>query len=83
MVEKVTHIGLSEIKNGQFIQLENDKLYVVVKRGQTYKLIPIVLSDVIEYNQYAIKQPKILRVFKASNGDCIKMLDEKGGETNE
>lgn len=73
-MEKVKEIHLSEIKRGQFIQLENGKCYCVVKRGQDYKLIPVVLNEVETINQYSIHQPKILCVFK-ENGDLIKMIE--------
>lgn len=75
-MEIVKNISLSEVKHGQFIRLENEKCYCVVKRGQDYKLIPIVLTGVITFNKYSIHQPKILSVFK-ENGDCIKLLDEE------
>lgn len=75
-MEKVKNIYLSEVKRGQFIQLENGKCYCVVKRGQDYKLIPVVLSEVETVNQYSLNQPKILSLFK-ENGDCIKMLEEE------
>lgn len=75
-MERVKNISLSEVKHGQFIKLEDGNCYCVVKRGQDYKLIPIVLSKVKTVNQYSINQPKILCIFK-ENGDCIKVLDKE------
>lgn len=83
IVERVKHIAYSNIKIGQFVQLEDKSLYVVVHHGQMYHLIPIDMSKTLHVNMYGINNPKIINVFSAKNGDCLVTLDNKEVKENE
>lgn len=78
MCEKVSSISFNEVKNGQYIKLENDeRTYCVIKRGQTFYLMPVDLSNVKQINMYSINQPKIKALFNGKNGDTIKIVSEE------
>ena len=70
--EVVDNINISDVKTGQFIQIDKKKYVVVLYRGN-YKLIPIALNEVINNIDSMI----ITDVFNAKNGDCIKHKIEK------
>ena len=77
--EKVDVISIDDVKTGQFITLRKDKkTYVVVNHNGIHKLIPIDLSNVINYD--GLYNNVITRVFDAKNGDCIKLLNNWDGE---
>lgn len=81
--ELVSNIYLSEVKPGQYIQLETDdgklELYVVSKTGQDYRLIPIDIKNIVTINMYSIHQPVIINLFDAKTGNCLKHKIEKEG----
>lgn len=71
--EIVNHINFSDVKQGQFITLENDKnKYCVFKRGQEYILVKVILDDLKKINMYDIHQPIITNIFDGKTGSCIK-----------
>ena len=71
-MEVVESISFSDIKLGQFIQIENDdKTYVVVQHGQMYHLMPVALDKQVVVGFYDVKKPRILKLFD-KNGNCIK-----------
>ena len=65
-------IPLSIVKAGQIIQLDNNRTYLVIFKGQDRYLVPVMLVNWIQYNIYDVKQPNILRVFdNKAKGKCI------------
>lgn len=67
----VTSISYSEIKKGDYIQIEGDKnFYTVVQHGQSFHLIPIDLKSVKRINYFDINKPEILNVYDGKNGNC-------------
>lgn len=78
MYEKVSSISFNEVKNGQYIKLENDeRTYCVIKQGQTYHLLPVDLKNVKYVYMYSINRPKIKALFNGKNGDAIKVVSEE------
>ena len=57
VMEVVESISFTDIKLGQFIQLENDdKTYVVVQHGQMYHLMPVALDKQLVVCFYDVKK---------------------------
>ena len=68
----LNEIPLSIVKAGQIIQLENNRTYLVVFKGQDRYLVPVMLTNWIKYNIYDVEQPKIIRVFdNKAKGKCL------------
>lgn len=54
------------------IQLQDDdKIYVVIRKGQTIRFLPVDQCNYKECNIYDLKQPDITRVYNGKTGDCI------------
>ena len=65
-------IPLSLVKAGQIIQLDNNRTYLVIFKGQDRYLVPVMLTNWIHYNIYDVKQPSIIRVFdNKAKGKCL------------
>ena len=65
-------IPLSIVKAGQIIQLDNNRTYLVIFKGQDRYLVPVMLTNWIQYNIYDVKQPNIIRVFdNKAKGKCL------------
>lgn len=65
-------IPLSLVKAGQIIQLDNNRTYLVIFKGQDRYLVPVMLTNWIQYNIYDVKQPNIIRVFdNKAKGKCL------------
>ena len=65
-------IPLSIVKAGQIIQLDNNRTYLVIFKGQDRYLVPVMLANSIQYNIYDVKQPNIIRVFdNKAKGKCL------------
>lgn len=65
-------IPLSLVKAGQIIQLDNNRTYLVIFKGQDRYLVPVMLANWIQYNIYDVKQPNIIRVFdNKAKGKCL------------
>ena len=65
-------IPLSLVKAGQIIQLDNNRTYLVIFKGQDRYLVPVMLTNWIQYNIYDVKQPNIVRVFdNKAKGKCL------------
>ena len=68
----LNEIPLSIVKAGQIIQLEDNKTYLVIFKGQDRYLVPVMLTNWITYNIYDVKQPNIVRVFdNKAKGKCL------------
>lgn len=68
----LNEIPLSIVKAGQIIQLENNRTYLVLFKGQDRYLVPVMLTNWIQYNIYDVKQPNIIRVFdNKAKGKCL------------
>lgn len=68
----LNEIPLSIVKAGQIIQLEDNKTYLVIFKGQDRYLVPVMLTNWIKYNIYDINQPDIIRVFdNKAKGKCL------------
>ena len=68
----LNEIPLSIVKAGQIIQTSDNKMYLVIFKGQDRYLAPIMISNWITYNIYDVKQPDIIRVFdNKSRGKCL------------
>ena len=68
----LNEIPLSIVKAGQIIQLEDNKTYLVIFKGQDRYLVPVMLTNWITYNIYDVKQPNIIRVFdNKAKGKCL------------
>lgn len=65
-------IPLSIVKAGQIIQLDNNRTYLVIFKGQDRYLVPVMLTNWIQYNIYDVEQPNIIRVFdNKAKGKCL------------
>ena len=68
----LNEIPLSIVKAGQIIQLEDNRTYLVIFKGQDRYLVPVMLTNWITYNIYDVKQPNIIRVFdNKAKGKCL------------
>ena len=68
----LNEIPLSLVKAGQIIQLEDNRTYLVIFKGQDRYLVPVMLTNWITYNIYDVKQPNIIRVFdNKAKGKCL------------
>ena len=68
----LNEIPLSLVKAGQIIQLEDNKTYLVIFKGQDRYLAPVMLTNWITYNIYDVDQPNIIRVFdNKAKGKCL------------
>ena len=81
----LNEIPLSIVKAGQIIQLEDNKAYLVIFKGQDRYLVPVMLTNWITYNIYDVKQPNIIRVFgNKAKGKCLyvkkSILEDMGHE---
>ena len=79
----LNEIPLSIVKAGQIVQLEDNKTYLVIFKGQDRYLVPVMLTNWITYNIYDVEQPNIIRVFdNKAKGKCLyvkrEILEEKG-----
>ena len=73
----LNEIPLSLVKAGQIIQLEDNKTYLVIFKGQDRYLVPVMLTNWITYNIYDVKQPNIIRVFdNKAKGKCLYVKRE-------
>lgn len=73
----LNEIPLSIVKAGQIIQLEDNKTYLVIFKGQDRYLVPVMLTNWITYNIYDVKQPNIIRVFdNKAKGKCLYVKRE-------
>ena len=81
----LNEIPLSIVKAGQIIQLEDNKTYLVIFKGQDRYLVPVMLTNWITYNIYDVEQPNIIRVFdNKAKGKCLYVkkstLEERENE---
>ena len=68
----LNEIPLSIVKAGQIIQTADNKIYLVIFKGQDRYLVPVMLTNWITYNIYDVKQPDIVRVFdNKAKGKCL------------
>lgn len=68
----LNEIPLSVVKAGQIIQLADNRIYLVIFKGQERYLVPVTLKNFIHVNIYDVKQPDIIRVFdNKSRGKCL------------
>ena len=73
----LNEIPLSIVKAGQIIQLADNKTYLVIFKGQDRYLVPVMLTNWIQYNIYDVKQPDIIRVFdNKAKGKCLYVKRE-------
>lgn len=77
------NIPLSIVKTGQFIQTSDNKIYVVVFKGQDRYLVPVTLNNFIHVNIYDVEQPDIICVFdNKSKGKCLYVKESTIDERN-
>ncbi len=70
--EEHDSISTNSLKLGQFVQLQDDdKVYVVIRKGQKIRLLPVDQCNYKEYHVFDLKQPDITRVYDGRNGDCV------------
>lgn len=70
--EVLDSISVNSLKLGQFVQLQDDdKIYVVIRKRQIIRFLPVDQRNYKECNIYDLKQPDITRVYNGKNGDCI------------
>lgn len=76
-IKYVDKIHLSDVKIGQFIDVKDKGIYVVVKRNKyTYSIIPIDLKHSETYNIEAsdYEELPIKQIYDAKNGDTLVKL---------
>lgn len=73
----LNEIPLSIVKAGEIVQLDDNKTYLVIFKGQDRYLVPVMLTNWIHCTIYDVEQPNIIRVFdNKAKGKCLYVKRE-------